>query len=106
MQIEHGGLESVDHLAAHVEEAGAARRPQELAAGGGEQVAADALDVDGELSDRLAGVEQERHPRLPGEGAHLLGRVDQAAVGGHVGGRDEPHGLVPVLRLRRSSATG
>ena len=65
VQVEQRRLECLDQPAADVEEAGAARAAQELAPGGGEHVAADLVDVDRELPDRLAGVEQvaARRPR-------------------------------------------
>ena len=47
------------------------------------------VDVDRQLSDRLAGVEEVGDAGLPGGGADLLGGVDQAALGGDVGDRDE-----------------
>ena len=66
MHVEERRLELGDQLLADVEEAGAAGCAQELAAGRGEDVAPDRLDVDRELPDRLAGVEEERHARRRG----------------------------------------
>ena len=54
-----------------------------------EHVAADRVDVDLRPPDALARVDEERHARRPAERSHLLDRVDQSAVGAHVGERDE-----------------
>ena len=63
------GSEAGEEGLADVEEAGAAGGPQELPAVGDERVAADRVDVDGELADGLGGVEDQRHARRPGTAA-------------------------------------
>jgi hypothetical protein len=45
-----------------------------------QHVAADPADVDGELADRLAGVEQIQDAVPRGDLAHLRGRIDEAAL--------------------------
>jgi hypothetical protein len=72
------------------EEPRAAGAAQELAAGGGQQVAADLDDVDGVLADRLAGVGQVQQVQLAAVLADLGDGLDQAGVGGDVGGGDQP----------------
>ena len=74
---------------------------QELAAGRGEDVAADRVDVDRQLPDRLAGVEQERHAGGAGDAADRLGGVDEPALRRHVHERDE---LDASRRASHSSA--
>ena len=85
-----GGSRVRDDVAPRVEEARAARAAQVLASRGREHVAADPADVDGELADRLAGVEQIQDAVPRGDRAHLRGRIDEAALCRHVGDRDEP----------------
>jgi hypothetical protein len=46
-------------------------------------------DVDGHLADGLAGVQQVDGPGLAGHLSYLGGRVDQAALRGHMRDRDE-----------------
>ncbi len=94
VQVDDGGVEVRQGFAADPQEAGAARAAQELAAGTGEQVAADLGHVDRELAHRLGGVQQERHARRPGDPADLGGRVDQAAAGGDMADADEPGAFV------------
>ena len=74
----NGGSRPASRGSPHVEEPGAARRPEVLATGGREEVAAERVDVDRELPDGLAGVEQVGHaglhapprrPRRPGSRA-------------------------------------
>jgi hypothetical protein len=69
------GIEPLQALGANPQEPGATRAAQELAAGGGQEVAADRLDIDRELADRLgwrsAGTGRRRpgrsgRPRRPG----------------------------------------
>ena len=95
------GAHPVEDRVADVEEAGAARSAQELASRGRQEVAADRLDVEVELADRLARVDQERHPGRPGQRADLGRRVHQPAVRRHVGERHQRH--VAATRARRPS---
>ena len=100
-----GGSSRSMQRAPDVEEAGAARAAQVLAAGGGEHVAADRVDVERQLADRLAGVEQVGDAGRAREAPDLGGRVDQAAVGRHVGDGDELDALVEqVARAPRRRA--
>ena len=90
MQVDERRIEAVDDLLRDVEEAGAARAAQELAAGAGQQVAADLLHVERHLADGLAGVEQVGDAMAARDLADLLGRVDQSALGRDVRDGDEP----------------
>ena len=83
------GQQPLDDRIADVEEPDASGSAQVLAAGGRQQVAADLVDVDHALSDRLARIEQERHLGRPGDFADVGSRVDKSTVGRHVGERDE-----------------
>ena len=65
-------LDLVDEVSADVE-VGSSETAEELASGGGEHVAADAVDVHGQLHDRLAGVWQIRDAGLLGRGSDLFG---------------------------------
>jgi len=89
LEIDEGRLERADRVAAHVEKAGATRAAQILAPGGREHVAANAIDIDRELADRLAGVEQVEDAVPRGDGSHVRRWVDEPALGRHVGDRDE-----------------
>lgn len=74
----------LEHPVGDVQEARTARAAKELAAGRGEQVAADLLDVDGVLADRLAGVDQVQQVEFAAVPADLGDRLDQPGVGGYV----------------------
>ena len=63
-------------------------------------VAADGLDVDRHLADRLAGVEQVGDAGRARDLADRLGRVDEPAVGRHVGDGDQ---LDPLVDQRRAA---
>jgi hypothetical protein len=89
VQVEHRRLQPFAQPRVHVEEAGAARAAQVLAAGTRQRVALEARDVEVELARRLARVQQERDAGRLGDRADLLGRVHQAALGGHVGDGDQ-----------------
>lgn len=89
VQVEERRLQLVQEFVLHMQETGAAGRAQVLAPGCGQHVAADAPDVDRELPNRLAGVQQEWHSGLPGYGANLLGWIDKPPLGRHVRHRDE-----------------
>jgi hypothetical protein len=89
VQVQERRFEALDEPFRDVQEAGAPRPAQKLAAGGGEHVAPDRGHVDRQLADRLAGVQQVRHAGRPSQRADLRGRVDQPAVRGHVGDRDQ-----------------
>ena len=89
------------HAVGHVQEPGAARAAEELAARGGQQVAADLLDVDDELADRLAGVDQVEEVELAAEAADLGDGGDEPRVGGDVGDGDEPGAVGPHQRGHR-----
>jgi hypothetical protein len=72
VQVQERWVEPVDEPVGHEQETGAARAPQELAAGGRQQVAADLGHVDRHLSDRLAGVQRQRvEGHVPGAGGVL-----------------------------------
>ena len=89
VEIDERGLEPLDGVTAHVEEAGAAGPAQILAAGGREHVAADLPHIDRELADRLAGVEQIEEVVARGDAADLRRGIDEPASPGHVGDRDQ-----------------
>ena len=81
--------ESIDERRAGVEEAGPTRAAKVLASGGRQQVAADLLDVDPSLADRLTRIEQEWHAGFPRQRPHGGGRIDEPAVGRHMGERHQ-----------------
>ena len=81
---------SIHDAASRSMKAGAARAAQVFAPGGREHVAADAIDVDRELADRLAGVEQVKNAVPRGDRADLRRRIDESALSRHVRDRDEP----------------
>ena len=70
-------LEALEQLAAHVEQRGAARAAQVLAAGRDQQVAADLAHVDGQVPDGLGRVEQVGDAGLAGETPSLRDRLDE-----------------------------
>ena len=84
-----GGRSRSANAALDEEQPGAPRAPQPLAAGGGGHVAADAADVHRDLADALAGVEEEGDAGPAADGAGLLHRIDQAAMGADVGEGDQ-----------------
>ena len=71
-----------------------------LRPGGGEERATDRADVDRELADRLAGVEQVGDSGTRDRGSDAGGRVDETTRGRHVRDRDEPHPFVEHARER------
>jgi hypothetical protein len=83
-----------------VEEAGAARAAQVLAAAAHQQVAVEVLDVHRQLAHRLAGVHQEQGVGPAHRLAHLRDRVHQAVVHGHVGHGHQLDPLVQALFQR------
>ena len=82
-------LERADRVSPHVEKPRAAWTAQILPPGGREHVAPDATDVEIELPDGLAGVEEIEDPVARGHRSDLGGRVDEPALGGHVGEGDQ-----------------
>src|SRR2546428_10749247 len=54
-----------------------------------EHVAADLRHIDGELADRLAGIEQIEDAVARGDAADLRRRIDEPASPGHVRDRDQ-----------------
>jgi hypothetical protein len=60
-----------------------------LRPGGREHVAADLLHIDGELADRLAGIEQIEDAMARGDMADLGRRIDEPALRRHVRDRDQ-----------------
>ena len=80
--------------AARVQEAGAARSAEPLAAGGGEEVAAERLDVERQDARRLARVEHVERVAAGGAARRTdaLGRLHHARLGLHVRERDERGG--------------
>ena len=93
----NGGSSRSIHSRRDVEEAGAAWRPQVLAAGGGEEVAPQRADVDRELPDGLTRVEQVGDAGGAGHRAHRGGGVHQPALRG-----DPRHRHQPDTRRRAS----
>ena len=81
--------EPIEDRRTDVQKAGAARTSQVLAPSGRQQVAADLVDVDTPLTDRLTCIEQERHAGSAGERPDVSGRIDEPTVGRDVGERDE-----------------
>ena len=86
----HERVEPVQRGGAHPQEARAPRAAQELAAGAGQQVAADRVRGHRELADRLGGIQQEQRSAGAGDPPDLGGGLDQAATGGHVADPDQP----------------
>ena len=95
--VDHRRLQGLEPLLSDIEKSGAARPAQELAAGRREEVAAQGVDIDRHLSDRLAGVEQIGNAVGARDLADLFRGIDQAAVGRDPGGRDERDTLVDHL---------
>ena len=91
-------LQVAECLGAYPQEARTARAAQELAAGGGEHVAAELGDVHGKLADGLGGVEEEGNAGGAGDASDLGGRVDQAAAGGDVSDAHQPGAVVDQVR--------
>ena len=89
--VEHGRTQAVEHRVTHVQESGAPRRPEELAPGRADQVAADLIHIDGELTDRLAGVEQVGNAGGSNQGTGLGDGIDEPALARDMGERDECH---------------
>ena len=87
-------MQAIEHVATNIQKANAARATQKLAAGRGQQVALNGIDVEHELARRLAGIDQVENAVLARDCAYRLNRVDQPAVGGNVSDRDQAHALV------------
>ena len=66
--------------------------PEELAAGGGERIAAQLVDIERDLTGGLAGIEEVGDPVLAGDRTDAGGRIDQAAIGRDVVERDQRDG--------------
>src|SRR5436190_4494366 len=73
--VDQRRVEPLEQFRADVQEARAPRRAQELAPRRGERIAADRIDVEGQLARRLAGVEEVRNPRLARDRADVGDRV-------------------------------
>ena len=99
-EVDDVGFQALDPVGGDVEKAGAARSAQELAARRREERASDRTDVDRELADRLARVEQIRDPGAGEHGAHRRRRVDEPTRGGNVRDRDQADPLVEHRRER------
>ena len=114
VHVDERRVELGDPGPAHVEESGTARRAQVLATRRRQEVAAERVDVDGELPDRLAGVEQVRHARLARCRADRGGRVHEPTLGRDPRDRDQPHAwrrgeagrAARRPRARRASSSG
>jgi hypothetical protein len=98
--VEERRLETLEQTRPNIEEACPARAAQILAPGRREDVAADLLDVNRQLPDRLAGIEQVGNPGFARDGADLRRGVDETAVRRHVRDRDELRTLVDELHER------
>ena len=94
VQVEQRRLELLDQAPPHPEEARAARAAQELPAGGRQHVTAESVDIDRQLSDRLARIQQQGHAGRARQPADLRHRIDQPAMRGCMDERDELHALV------------
>jgi len=89
-ELRDEGLEPLQRSGAHPQKTRAPRAAQELAAGAGEQVAADRLHIHRELAGRLGGIEQEQRTTFAREPPDLGHRLHQPAAGGHVTHPDQP----------------
>ena len=94
LQIEERRLEPFEHGAPHIEKAGAARAAQIFPSRGGQHVAADRGDVDRQLADGLAGVEQVEDAVGAGDAPDRRRRIDQAAIGRHMRDGDQLDAVV------------
>src|SRR5205085_4686114 len=90
VEIDKRRLKRADDVAPHVKKAGAARSAQIFSAGRRQYVAADLSDVDRELADRLAGIQKIEHVVTLGDSTDPGGRIDEAALGRHMGDRNQP----------------
>src|SRR6266568_5938828 len=70
-------VELLQRGGAQPQEPGATRAAQELAAGAGEQVAADRVHIDRELAGRLGGIQQIQRTAAAGDPPDLVGGLDQ-----------------------------
>ena len=66
--------------------------PEELAACGGERIAAQLVDIERDLTGGLTGIEEIGDPVLAGDRTDAGGRIDQAAIGRDVVERDQRDG--------------
>ena len=89
MQVEWERLELVEGSVRCIEEAGAAGSPEELAAGGGDEVGAYGRHVEGQLARGLAGIDEVPDVGVPEGCADAGDVVHQAVLGGAVGDRDD-----------------
>ncbi|KAG1433605.1 hypothetical protein G6F57_022030 [Rhizopus arrhizus] len=94
MGIDERRRELVEEIAPHVQQAGAAGAAQGLAAGAAQHVAADLRHVDGQLAHRLRAVHEKRNAVLARHAADRGRRIDQSAVGGQPGQRNQAHAFV------------
>ena len=90
--VEHDRLDRRQDRRPHIEEAGAPRPPEELAACGGERIAAQLVDIERDLTGGLTGIEEIGDPVLAGDRTDAGGRIDQAAIGRDVVERDQRDG--------------
>src|SRR5690606_3015964 len=81
-------------IAPHIEEPRTAWPSQVLTSCCREQITADRLDIDGDLPDRLAGIQKIEDIGLSCNLADLSSRVNQSTVGGYVGDRDQLDALI------------
>ena len=90
--VEHDRLDRRQDRCPHIEEAGAPRPSEEFAASGGESIAAQLVDIEGDLTGRLAGIKEVGDPVLAGDRTDAGGRIDEAAIGWDVVERDQLDG--------------
>ena len=95
VHVDERRVEPLDPLAAHVQQAVAAGRTQVLAPARRQDVAPERLDVDRELADGLARVEQVRHAGVARRGADGRRRVHQPALRRDPRDGDQPHPAAP-----------
>ena len=102
----NGGSSPASRDRPHVEQPGTPRAAQVLPPGGREEVAPERVDVDRELADRLARVEQVGHAGLARHRADGGRGVHQPALGRDPRDRHQPHAVVEHRRGARRPRAG
>ena len=92
-------LEAIGDRGIDPQHAGPTGAAQELAPRGGEHMAAQLGDIELDLSDRLAGIQENRHVGGPCQCSEFGYRVDVAAMGSDHRGADRAHIVAQIYRI-------
>src|SRR6185312_3070539 len=97
VEIQQGRLETFEDVATNIEEARSTWAAQVFATSRREYVTADPVNVDGHLSDRLAGVYQVDDACFACDLSNFSNRIHKSTIGRYVRNGNEPDALIDGL---------